>query len=78
MAGLQDAAGIGAVVVHGHADRVREDPAAGIDQPVGRPLVDRLGELGRAEDFFHRGLGLVADRARRHARAGCRFMIALR
>ena len=65
--GLQNAARIGAVVVHGHADRVREDAAAGIDQPVGGPLVDRLGELGPLEDVFHRGLRLVADDAGRHA-----------
>ena len=62
VAGLQHAARIRSVVVHRHADRVREHSAAGIDQPVGGPLVDRLGKLGPLEDLFHRGLGLVADR----------------
>ena len=42
VAGLQNAARIRSVVVHRHADWVREDSAAGIDQPVGGPFVDRL------------------------------------
>src|SRR6185437_11154402 len=72
MSRLQDAAGIAAIVVDGHSDRMGEDAAAGVDQPVRRTFVDRLREPGAPEDLRHRGPGLVADRPRRDARPDAR------
>src|SRR5262245_66474561 len=64
MARLEGRATVVAVIVHGHADGVREHSPTGIHKPACSTLVDRLGESGAAEDDFHGRPGVVLNGAR--------------